>query len=52
MPSQSDYAKDLIEERAAIMEYCAGLPRKEAEDKAARLHGFRDYKHYRMEANK
>jgi len=37
---------DLVEERAAIMEYEAGLPRAEAQDRAARLHGFKDWADY------
>jgi hypothetical protein len=35
-----------IEERAAILEYDAGLPRKEAENKAAQMHGFKDWREY------
>lgn len=30
--------KELLEERAAIMEYHGGLTRREAEDKAAEMH--------------
>ena len=35
-----------IEERAAILEYDAGLPRKDAENKAAQMHGFKDWREY------
>ena len=35
-----------IEERAAIMEYDGGLTRKEAENAAARLHGYTDWRKY------
>ena len=35
-----------IEERAAIMEYDGGLTRKEAENAAARLHGYTDWREY------
>jgi hypothetical protein len=37
---------DLIEERAAILEYDAGMTREEAEDTAARAYGYRDWKDY------
>ena len=37
---------DAIEERAAILEYDAGLPRKGAENKAAQMHGFKDWREY------
>lgn len=37
---------DAIEERAAILEYDAGLPRKEAENMAAQMHGFKDWREY------
>lgn len=36
MPREQD--NEAYEERAAIMEYCAGLPRAEAERLAARRH--------------
>ncbi len=39
---------DAFEERAAIMEYEGGLTRREAEDRAARAQGFRDFDHYRQ----
>lgn len=39
---------DAFEERAAILEYEAGLTRKEAEDLAAQAQGFRDASHYRQ----
>jgi len=35
--------RDLIEERAAILEFGAGLPRAEAENTAAQMHGFTDW---------
>lgn len=34
-----DLARDLADERAAILEYCAGLPRAEAERRAELAHG-------------
>lgn len=34
---------DMIEERAAILEHDAGLPRDEAQDNAAQAHGFADW---------
>jgi hypothetical protein len=34
-------AQDLAEERAAILEYDAGLPRQEAEARAGKAHGVR-----------
>jgi hypothetical protein len=37
---------DLIEERAAILQYCAGLSRTDAENKAAQMHGFKDWREY------
>jgi hypothetical protein len=37
---------DLIEERAAILEYDAGLPRDVAQNKAAQMHGFKDWREY------
>lgn len=39
---------DAFEERAAILEYEAGLPRKQAEDQAAMAQGFKDAAHYRQ----
>lgn len=36
--------RDLIEERAAILEFDAGLPRAKAEDRAAQMHGFKDWR--------
>ena len=35
-----------IEKRAAIMEYDGGLMQKEAENAAARLHGYTDWREY------
>lgn len=35
--------RDLIEERAAILEFEAGLKRAEAELRAAQMHGFTDW---------
>jgi hypothetical protein len=40
---------DLIEERAAILEYDAGMSRKEAENTAARAYGYRDWEEYEIE---
>ena len=37
---------DAFEERAAIIEFDGGYPRKEAEDLAAQGQGFRDAAHY------
>lgn len=34
-------ARDLAEERAAIMEFCGGLPRAEAEARAYRAYGLK-----------
>jgi hypothetical protein len=39
---------DAFEERAAILEYDAGLKRDEAEDLAAQAQGFKDTQHYRQ----
>jgi hypothetical protein len=39
---------DAFEERAAILEYEAGMTRKQAEDEAAKAQGFRDAAHYRQ----
>lgn len=39
---------DALEERAAILEYEAGMPRAEAEDQAAQAQGFKDAAHYRQ----
>ncbi len=39
---------DAFEERAAILEYEAGLKRDEAEDLAAQAQGFRDADHFRQ----
>ncbi len=39
---------DAFEERAAILEYEAGLTRKEAEERAAQAQGFKDASHYRQ----
>lgn len=38
--SDQTLVRDLAEERAAILEYCGGLPRAEAEENAYRAHGF------------
>lgn len=38
--------RDLIEERAAIMEYLGGQPRHLAQNKAAKLHGFANWSDY------
>lgn len=35
--------RDLIEERAAILEFNAGLAREEAEHQAAQMNGFRNW---------
>ena len=37
---------DLIEERAAILEYDAGLPRDVAQDKAAQMHVYANWREY------
>jgi hypothetical protein len=37
---------EAFEERAAIIEYDGGLPRKQAEDLAAQAQGYRDANHY------
>jgi hypothetical protein len=37
---------DAFEERAAVMQYEAGLPRAVAEDRAAQEQGFDDAGHY------
>ena len=37
-----------IEERAAIMEYDAGLPRAKAEKLAAQCHGFADWRAWKQ----
>lgn len=34
-----ELARDLAEERAAILEFCAGMPRAEAERRAYEAHG-------------
>lgn len=39
---------DAFEERAAILEYEAGLARQQAEDQAAQAQGFRNAAHYRQ----
>ncbi|MCV2874169.1 hypothetical protein OEZ71_17870 [Defluviimonas sp. WL0050] len=39
---------DAFEERAAILQYEAGMSRKQAEDQAAQVQGFRDATHYRQ----
>ena len=39
---------DLIEERAAILEYDAGMTREEAENIAARAYGYRDWEEYEI----
>ena len=36
--------RDQIEERAAILEFDAGMTRAQAELEAARMHGFTDWK--------
>ena len=41
-----DYTDDLTEERASILEYEAGLPRDVAQNKAAQMHGFKDWREY------
>ena len=41
--------KDDVEERAAIMEYDGGLSRTDAQDQAARAHGFKDWADYEKE---
>ncbi len=40
MTTDPQTRRDLIEERAAILEFDAGLARADAELSAARLHGF------------
>lgn len=37
---------EAFEERAAIVQYEAGLPRSEAEDRSAQAQGFQDAEHY------
>ena len=44
MAHNLDDLQDGIEERAAIMEYDAGLPRAKAENLAAQCHGFADWR--------
>lgn len=39
---------DAFEERAAILEFEAGLTRREAEDRAAQAQGFRDAENFRQ----
>lgn len=39
---------DLIQERAAILEYDAGMTREEAEKTAARAYGYRDWEEYEI----
>lgn len=39
---------DLIEERAAILEYDAVMTREEAENTAARAYGYRDWEEYEI----
>ena len=39
---------DAFEERAAILEYDAGLTRKKAEDRAAQAQGFKNAEHFRQ----
>jgi hypothetical protein len=39
---------DAFEERAAILEYEAGMTRRQAEDLAAQAQGFRDADHFRQ----
>lgn len=41
-----------IQERAAILEYDAGMTREEAENAAARAYGYRDWKDYEDDNNK
>ena len=43
---------DLIEERAAILEYDAGMTREEAENTAALAYGYRDWEDYEDDHNK
>lgn len=42
---------DLIEERAAIMEHDGGLKRSDAQEKAARAHGFDSWAAYKRVRN-
>jgi len=44
-----DDRSDAIDERAAILEYDAGLPRERAQDMAAQAHGFADWAAYILE---
>lgn len=41
LPEAEAEARDLAEERAAILEYMAGLPRREAEARAYAMYGLR-----------
>lgn len=41
--------RDQVEERAAIMEYDGGLSRQDAQEQAARAHGFKDWAAYEKE---
>lgn len=41
--SADELTRDLIEERAAILEFDAGLAREEAEHQAAQMNGFRNW---------
>ena len=53
MAHNLDDLQDGIEERAAIMDYDAGLPRAKAENLAAQCHGFADWrawKRYKRES--
>lgn len=47
MPDQDfEQTRDLIEERAAIMEFDGGQPRHIAQNQAAKLHGFANWSDY------
>ena len=40
--------REMIEERAAILEYDAGMTREEAENTAARAYGYKDWEEYEI----
>jgi hypothetical protein len=44
MARDTDLLLDLVEERAALIEEGCGVSRAEAERRAARMHGFADWK--------
>jgi hypothetical protein len=44
MTTDRETLRDLIEERAAILEFDAGMNRAEAELSAAQMHGFKDWR--------